>query len=130
MRYQTSSRVLANQIVDEVTDARRTELCAASWLSSQPRSKVYVQEGKDRTAVTEQVPQLMSLNKITKDAQELTDALTGNALVQATWSVWVIEKMLSSSGLMQDEHYLLQEKTREDGSRARRAALANLVETA
>ncbi|MDP1941451.1 MAG: DNA recombination protein RmuC, partial [Gallionella sp.] len=45
--------------------------------------KVYVQEGKDRSALAEQVKQLMSLNnQLSKDAHNLTSALKGQAKTQ------------------------------------------------
>lgn len=132
-------KVLANQILDEKSqkfaEQNRTALGALlDPLRSQLAEfkgkveEVYVQEGKDRTALQEQVKQLMSLNRtLSQDAQNLTDALKGNAQVQGAWGEWVMEEMLSSSGLMKDEHYLLQDsKTREDGSRARPDALINL----
>lgn len=132
-------KVLANQILDEKSqkfaEQNRTALGALlDPLRSQLAEfkgkveQVYVQEGKDRTALAEQVRQLMSLNKtLSQDAQNLTDALKGNAQVQGAWGEWVMEEMLSSSGLMRDEHYFLQDsKKREDGSRARPDALINL----
>lgn len=90
--------------------------------------EVYVQEGKDRSALSEQVKQLLSLNQaLSQDAQNLTDALKGSAQVRGAWGEWVLEEMLTSSGLLKDEHYVLQDsRTREDGSRARPDALINL----
>jgi DNA recombination protein RmuC len=132
-------KVLANQILDEKSqkfaEQNRTALGALlDPLRSQLAEfkgkveEVYVQEGKDRSALQEQVKQLLSLNRtLSQDAQNLTDALKGNAQVQGAWGEWVMEEMLSSSGLMKDEHYLLQDsRTREDGSRARPDALINL----
>jgi DNA recombination protein RmuC len=132
-------KVLANQILDEKSqkfaEQNRTALGALlDPLRSQLAEfkgkveQVYVQEGKDRTALAEQVRQLMSLNRtLSQDAQNLTDALKGNAQMQGAWGEWVMEEMLSSSGLMKDEHYILQDsRKREDGSRARPDALINL----
>jgi DNA recombination protein RmuC len=132
-------KVLANQILDEKSqkfaEQNKTALGALlDPLRSQLAEfkgkveQVYVQEGKDRTALAEQVKQLMSLNRtLSQDAQNLTDALKGNAQVQGAWGEWVMEEMLTSSGLMKDEHYFLQDsRVREDGSRARPDALINL----
>lgn len=132
-------KVLANQILEEksqkfaeqnrsalgaLLDPLRSQLAEFKGKVEQ----VYVQEGKDRTALAEQVRQLMTLNKtLSQDAQNLTDALKGNAQIQGAWGEWVMEEMLSSSGLMKDEHYVLQDsRRREDGSRARPDALINL----
>ena len=90
--------------------------------------EVYVREGQERFALGEQVKQLVTLNRtLSQDAQNLTDALKGNAQVQGAWGEWVLEEMLTSSGLMKGEHYVLQDsKTRDDGTRARPDALINL----
>ena len=90
--------------------------------------EVYVQEGKDRSALAEQVKQLMSLNRtLSQDAQNLTDALKGNAQLQGAWGEWVLEQMLSASGLVKDIHYFQQDsQRRDDGSRARPDTLIEL----
>ncbi|HEY8048830.1 MAG TPA: DNA recombination protein RmuC [Ramlibacter sp.] len=132
-------KVLANQILEEKSQkfADQNKTALGDLLEPLRRQlgefkgkveEVYVQEGKDRTALAEQVRQLMSLNKtLSQDAQNLTDALKGNAQVQGAWGEWVMEELLSSSGLMKDEHYLLQDsKRRDDGSRGRPDALINL----
>jgi DNA recombination protein RmuC len=132
-------KVLANQILDEKSQkfAEQNRMALGALLDplrsqlAEFKGKVeevYVQEGKDRTALAEQVKQLLSLNRtLSQDAQNLTDALKGNAQVQGAWGEWVMEEMLSSSGLMKGEHYVLQDsRTREDGSRARPDALINL----
>lgn len=132
-------KVLANQILEEKSQkfADQNKIALGALLEplrhqlSEFKGKVeevYVQEGKDRSALAEQVKQLMTLNQaLSQDAQNLTDALKGNAQVQGAWGEWVMEELLSSSGLMKDEHYLLQDsKVREDGSRGRPDALINL----
>jgi DNA recombination protein RmuC len=132
-------KVLANQILDEKSqkfaEQNRTALGALldplrAQLSEFKGKveEVYVQEGKDRSALSEQVKQLLSLNRtLSQDAQNLTDALKGNSQVQGAWGEWVMEEMLTSSGLLKDEHYVLQDsRTRDDGSRARPDALINL----
>ena len=132
-------KVLANQILEEKSQkfADQNKLALGALLEplrhqlSEFKGKVeevYVQEGKDRTALAEQVRQLMTLNQaLSQDAQNLTDALKGNAQVQGAWGEWVMEELLSSSGLMKDEHYLLQDsRVRDDGSRGRPDALINL----
>lgn len=48
--------------------------------------EVYFQEGKDRSALAEQVKQLMSLNnQLSKDAHDLTSALKGQSKTQGNW---------------------------------------------
>jgi DNA recombination protein RmuC len=132
-------KLLANQILEEKSqkfaDQNKTALGALlEPLRNQLTEfkgrveEVYVKEGQQRFALAEQVKQLMSLNQtLSQDAQNLTDALKGNAQVQGAWGEWVMEELLSSSGLMKDEHYFLQEsRQREDGTRARPDALVKM----
>jgi DNA recombination protein RmuC len=82
--------------------------------------EVYVQEGKDRSTLAEQVKQLMSLNKqMSQDAHNLTSALKGQAKTQGNWGEFILERVLENSGLNKEEHYKTQENhSREDGTRA------------
>ena len=81
--------------------------------------EVYVQEGKDRSALAEQVRQLMSLNQaLSQDAKDLTSALKGSAKVQGNWGELILERVLEASGLQKGLAYRVQQsETREDGSR-------------
>jgi len=82
--------------------------------------EVYVQEGKDRSALAEQVKQLMALNnQLSKDAHNLTSALKGQAKTQGNWGEFILERVLETSGLRKGHEYDVQEShTREDGSGA------------
>lgn len=82
--------------------------------------EVYFQEGKDRSALAEQVKQLMSLNnQLSKDAHDLTSALKGQAKTQGNWGEFILERVLEASGLRKGHEYDVQEShTREDSSRA------------
>lgn len=92
--------------------------------------EVYVQEGKDRSALAEQVKQLMSLNnQLSKDAHNLTSALKGQAKVQGNWGELILERVLEASGLRKNHEYDVQEShTREDGSRAQPDVVVHLPE--
>jgi len=80
----------------------------------------YVQEGKDRSALAEQVRQLMELNtRLSDEANNLTKALKGSSKTQGNWGELVLERVLEASGLRKGEEYIVQgSHTREDGSRA------------
>ncbi|MDR5750203.1 MULTISPECIES: DNA recombination protein RmuC [unclassified Caballeronia] len=82
--------------------------------------EVYIQEGKDRTALAEQVKQLHALNQaLSEDAKNLTSALKGSSKTQGNWGELILERVLESSGLRKGHEYLVQDsQTREDGSRA------------
>jgi DNA recombination protein RmuC len=92
--------------------------------------EVYVQEGKDRSALAEQVKQLMSLNnQLSKDAHNLTSALKGQAKVQGNWGELILERVLEASGLRRGHEYDVQEShTRADGSRAQPDVVVHLPE--
>jgi DNA recombination protein RmuC len=91
---------------------------------------VYVQEGKDRSALAEQVKQLMVLNnQLSKDAHDLTSALKGQAKTQGNWGELILERVLEASGLRKGHEYDVQEShTREDGSRAQPDVVVHLPE--
>ncbi|HEU0189407.1 MAG TPA: DNA recombination protein RmuC [Gallionella sp.] len=92
--------------------------------------EVYVQEGKDRSALAEQVKQLVALNnQLSKDAHNLTSALKGQAKAQGTWGERILEQVLEASGLRKGHEYEVQEShTREDGSRAQPDVVVHLPE--
>jgi len=81
--------------------------------------QVYVQEGKDRSALAEQVRQLMELNKtVSQEANNLTKALKGSNKTQGNWGELVLERVLEGSGLRKGEEYDVQEShTLADGRR-------------
>jgi len=92
--------------------------------------EVYVKEGKDRTALAEQVRQLMELNNtLSQDAKNLTRALKGSSKAQGNWGELILERVLEASGLRKGEEYDVQEShTREDGSRAQPDVVIHLPE--
>ena len=92
--------------------------------------EVYVQEGKDRSALAEQVKQLMALNnQLSQDAHNLTRALTGQAKAQGTWGEGILERILEVSGLKKGREYDVQEShTLNDGSRFQPDVVVHLPE--
>lgn len=92
--------------------------------------EVYVQEGKDRSALAEQVKQLMALNnQLSADAHNLTRALKGQAKTQGNWGELILERVLDASGLRKGYEYDVQEShTRADGSRAQPDVVVHLPE--
>ncbi len=79
--------------------------------------EVYVQEGKDRSALSEQVRQLMGLNQtLSRDANNLTQALKGSAKAQGNWGELILERVLEACGLHKGREYHVQDSQRaEDG---------------
>jgi len=92
--------------------------------------EVYIQEGKERTALGEQVKQLMELNhKLSDDAHDLTRALKGQVKTQGNWGEMILERVLTSSGLRKGHEYDVQENhVRDDHSRAQPDVVIHLPE--
>ncbi len=83
--------------------------------------EVYVQEGKDRSALSEQVRLLMGLNQqLSTDTSNLTRALTTSSKAQGDLGEMILEKILESSGLRKDEEYVVQNSFRDQDSRQAR----------
>lgn len=80
---------------------------------------VYTNDNKDRAGLIEQIRALHLLNlQMSKDANNLTNALKGQAKVQGNWGEYILESILEKSGLVKDREYKLQESmTTEDGKR-------------
>ncbi|MET0383787.1 MAG: DNA recombination protein RmuC [Burkholderiaceae bacterium] len=77
--------------------------------------EVYVQEGKDRSALAEQVRQLMELNQtLSRDANNLTLALKGSAKTQGNWGELILERVLEASGLRKGHEYHVQDSRIDD----------------
>lgn len=92
--------------------------------------EVYIQEGKDRSALSEQVKQLMTLNnQLSEDAHNLTQALKGQAKAQGNWGELILERVLEASGLRKGHEYNVQEShVCEDGTRIQPDIVIHLPE--
>ncbi|MEP6504999.1 MAG: DNA recombination protein RmuC [Betaproteobacteria bacterium] len=92
--------------------------------------EVYVQEGKDRSALSEQVRQLMELNQtLSRDATNLTNALKGSAKTQGNWGELILERVLEASGLRKGHEYHVQDsQLDEEGRRLQPDVVIHLPE--
>jgi DNA recombination protein RmuC len=92
--------------------------------------QVYVQEGKDRSALAEQVRQLMELNRtVSQEANNLTKALKGSNKAQGNWGELILERVLETAGLRKGEEYDVQEShTTGDGKRLQPDVVLHLPE--
>lgn len=124
-------KALANDILEEkskrFTEQNQTNLGALldplKLRINEFQSKIednYIKEGKDRSALGEQVRQLMTLNQtLSEDAQNLTRALKGSSKTQGIYGEVILERVLEASGLRKGHEYVVQEShTRDDGTRA------------
>ncbi len=134
-------KTLANEILEEkskrfaeqnqhhlgtLLDPLRTQLSEFKGKGEE----VYVQEGKDRSALTEQVRQLMELNKtLSNDANNLTKALKGSAKTQGNWGELILERVLEASGLRKGHEYHVQDsQLDEEGRRLQPDVVIHLPE--
>ena len=92
--------------------------------------EVYVNEGKDRSALSAQVNRLVELNQaLSQDAKNLTLALKGSAKTQGNWGELILERVLEASGLRKGHEYHVQDsQVREDGSRGQADVIIDLPE--
>ena len=92
--------------------------------------EVYVKEGQERFALTEQVRQLMELNKtLSRDATNLTNALKGSAKTQGNWGELILERVLEASGLRKGHEYHVQDsRLDEEGRRLQPDVVIHLPE--
>ncbi|WP_304088158.1 DNA recombination protein RmuC [Maridesulfovibrio ferrireducens] len=135
-------KTLANEILEEkskkFTEQNQTNL---TQLLTPLKTKlgdfqgkveeVYFQESKDRSALSEQVKQLMDLNRqLSSDAHNLTKALKGQSKTQGNWGELILERVLEMSGLRKGQEYDVQENhTRNDGSRAQPDVVIHLPDS-
>ncbi len=90
----------------------------------------YDVEGKERSALAQQVQQLLQLNhSLSEDAKNLTQALKGSTKAQGNWGELILERVLEACGLRNGHEYDTQEShQREDGSRAQPDVVIHLPE--
>jgi DNA recombination protein RmuC len=134
-------KILANEILEEksrkFTDQNKTNLdqileplkIKISEFQGKVQ-EVYIQEGKDRSALSEQVKQLMALNnQLSDDAHNLTQALKGQSKAQGNWGELILERVLEASGLRKGHEYNVQvSHVREDGTRVQPDVVIHLPE--
>lgn len=92
--------------------------------------KLYDTEGKERSALAQQVLQLLELNRTLADeAKNLTSALKGSAKVQGNWGELILERVLEGCGLRKGVEYETQASVnREEGGRAQADVVIRLPE--
>jgi DNA recombination protein RmuC len=81
--------------------------------------EVYDRESKERFSLGKEVEKLVVLNqKISEEANNLTNALKGQVKQQGNWGEMILESILEKSGLAKDREYFVQESIKvDDGKR-------------
>jgi DNA recombination protein RmuC len=90
---------------------------------------VYVQEGKDRSALAAEVRQLRELNvTLSEEAKNLTSALKGSNKTQGNYGELVLERVLEASGLRKGFEYHVQVSHQVEGKRQQPDVVIHLPE--
>lgn len=91
---------------------------------------VYVSDSKERASLAQQIKSLHELNQqMSRDANNLTQALKGETKTQGNWGEFILESLLEKSGLAKDREYFLQESiTSQDGRRFQPDVIVKLPE--
>ena len=77
--------------------------------------ETYDKESKERFSLEKVVKELAQMNqKISEEANNLTNALKGKSKVQGNWGEMILENILEQSGLQKNREYFLQETIRDD----------------
>ncbi|MFW6224200.1 MAG: DNA recombination protein RmuC [Bacteroidota bacterium] len=83
--------------------------------------ETYDKESKERFSLNDRIKELMVLNnKISEEANNLTNALKSDTKKQGNWGEMILEHILENSGLRKNEEYFIQSTLRdEDGQTIR-----------
>ncbi|MDP4281524.1 MAG: DNA recombination protein RmuC [Bacteroidota bacterium] len=72
--------------------------------------ETYDRESKQRFSLEKEIKNLAEQNQqISKEANNLTHALKGDAKIQGNWGEMILERILEKSGLVRDREYFVQE---------------------
>ena len=84
-------------------------------------SEVYDKEARERFSLERVVKELQeNSDKISQQANNLTNALKGNVKKQGNWGEMILESILQESGLLKDVHYFREKSfVNEDGKNLR-----------
>ena len=129
-RFVIEFKNLANEILEEkskrFTEQNKTNLNEIlKPLSDKIKDfekkveETYDKEAQQRFSLKEEVKRLAELNQqISKEANNLTKALKGEAKSQGMWGEIILESILEKSGLVKDREYFVQESfNNHDGKR-------------
>lgn len=124
-RFYQEFELLSNRILEEKSKKFTFQNQENMTRILQPLSKdleafrkqvqdTYTQEAKERFSLENRVRELAQLNqKISQEAQNLTNALKGNSKLRGNWGEAILETILQNSGLEKNRHYSIQEFLRD-----------------
>ena len=120
-KFRIEFKNLANDILEEktqkFTDQNKTRLDEIlKPLSEKIRDfekkveETYDKESKERFSLGREIKNLAELNQqISKEANNLTNALKGQSKTQGNWGEIILESILEKSGLTRDREYVVQQ---------------------
>ncbi|MFY0253082.1 DNA recombination protein RmuC [Chitinophaga sp. 30R24] len=83
-----------------------------------------VAETEQRTELKNELQRLLLLNQtLSKEANNLTNALKADTKKQGNWGEMILERVLEASGLEKGVHYFTQDAQRDDAGQLRRPDL-------
>jgi len=90
--------------------------------------KTYVDENRDRASLLRELKLLQDAQQsLSRQADGLTRALTGESKAQGDWGEMILESLLQTAGLVEGQQYDLQEShVDDDGGRKRPDAIVKL----
>jgi DNA recombination protein RmuC len=140
-KFTKDFQLIANSILEEkskkFTDHNKAQL---SDLLNPLKEKIVDFEKKveqthretleKNSALREQIRGLKEINlQMSKEAENLTKALKGEAKTRGNWGEVILENILERSGLVRDREYILQQSiTKDDGRRVQPDVLIKLPE--
>lgn len=129
-KLRTAFKNLANEILEEktqkFTEQNKTKLeellkpLGEKIKDFEKRvEETYDKESKQRFSLEKEIKNLADLNQqISKEANNLTNALKGQSKTRGNWGEIILESILEKSGLVKDREYFIQPSfTNEHGKR-------------
>jgi DNA recombination protein RmuC len=129
-KFRTEFKNLANEILEEktlkFTEQNKIKLDEIlKPLGEKIRDfekkveETYDKESKQRFSLEKEIKNLTDLNQqISKEANNLTNALKGQSKTRGNWGEIILESILEKSGLVRDREYFIQPSfTNEHGKR-------------
>ena len=113
---------LANRIIDQKTTSleKQTKISIQEVLSpikenirhfNQRIETIYSDENKERFSLKNEIKNFIKTNeKMELETQNLVKALKGDVKAQGVWGEVILERILESSGLRENEEFILQGK--------------------
>src|SRR5690348_14224785 len=131
-KFKTAFENLANQILENKSEkfTRQNQVNLENLMQPlQERirefekkvDETYDKESKQRFTLEKEVQRLYELNQtLSKEANNLTNALKADTKKQGNWGEMILERILEASGLQKGLHYFLQESVREEDGKIKR----------